>query len=201
MPRNGYKKISSDEDDTEEPSFVSLLLFQWMNVIFKTGSERTLTQTDFLPLSKENSTCFVTENLRTNWNKEISNCAENGKKPKLWKSIMKLLTKKDAIIIVFFGVSFSLCRVLQPLILGYLVSTLMSDEPQKTPLLYGCVVALGLTALIGFFAMHQMEFRCEVLGINISSALKGLIYHKVSTNGKYNSKWVVHIDIVYMGIY
>ena len=191
MPRNGYKKLYTNEDDTEEPSYVSLLLFQWMNVIFKAGSEQTLNQTDFLPLSKENSTCFVTEKLRTNWDKEISNSKVNGKKPKLWKSVMKLLTIKDVIIIAVFGGFNSISRALQPLFLGYLVSTLMSAEPQKTPLRYGCSVALSLNALIACLAMHQQNYRCEVLGIKISSALKGLIYQKVSTyiSGKEKRPW------------
>ncbi|KAL9951147.1 hypothetical protein ACROYT_G043760 [Oculina patagonica] len=149
-----------------------------MNCIFKTGSERTLNQSDFLPLSTENSTCFATEKLKTNWNKEISNYKGYGKRPKLWKSVTKLLTSKDAIIIVFTSVLNNISCVLQPLFLGYLVSALMSTEPQKNPLLYGCTLALSINALIACFSLHQQNYRCEILGIKISSALKGLIYHK-----------------------
>ena len=183
MPGNGYKKISTDEDDTGNASFFSLLLFQWMNSIFKTGSKRTINQTDFLPLSKENSACFVTGKLQGNWNKEISNCEGNGKKPKLWKSVLKLITVKETVIIVFSNALFSISRILQPLFLGYLVSALMSTEPQNNPVLYGCALALCINALIACFSMHQLDYRCEILGIKISSALKGLIYHKVSANG------------------
>ena len=60
MAKNGYKKIS-DDADTEKVSFVSLLPFRWMNIVFKKGSERALEKTDFLPLAKENTSCFVTE--------------------------------------------------------------------------------------------------------------------------------------------
>ena len=39
MAKNGYKKISSDGEETRA-GFVSFLLFHWMNGVFKTGSER-----------------------------------------------------------------------------------------------------------------------------------------------------------------
>ena len=48
MSRTAYKKISTNEDK-EIVSFVSLLFFQWMNSIFKIGSERPLDENDFIP--------------------------------------------------------------------------------------------------------------------------------------------------------
>jgi len=52
MAKNGYKKIS-DDADTEKVSFVSPLLFRWMNIVFKKGSERALEKTDFYHLQKK----------------------------------------------------------------------------------------------------------------------------------------------------
>ena len=92
MARNGYNKISPSEDK-ESVSFVSLLFFQWMNGIFKTGSERPLDENDFLPLSKENSASFLTDQLQANWNKEKTKCDRNQKRPKLWKSVIVDLGK------------------------------------------------------------------------------------------------------------
>ena len=75
MARPGYKKISTNEEK-EAVSFVSLLLFQWMNSIFKIGSERPLDKNDFLSLSKENSASFLTDQLQENWNKEKTSATE-----------------------------------------------------------------------------------------------------------------------------
>ena len=181
MARKGYSKISPSEDK-QSVSFVSLLFFQWMNSIFKTGSERPLVENDFLPLSKENSASFLTDQLQANWNKEKTKCNKNEKRPKLWKCVMKLISVKDAIIIVFTSALRSVSSVLQPLLLGYLISILMSSEPHKDYPLYGCTLALCINSVIGALSMHQHEYRCELLGIRISCALKGLIYSKVSTN-------------------
>ena len=181
MARKGYSKISPSEDK-ESVSFLSLLFFQWMNSIFKTGSERPLVENDFLPLSKENSASFLTDQLEANWNKENTKCNKTQKRPKLWKCVLKLISVKDAIIIVFTSALRSVSSVLQPLLLGYLISILMSSEPHRDYPLYGCTLALCTNSVTGALCMHHYDYRCELLGIRISSALKGLIYSKVSTN-------------------
>ena len=181
MARNDYNKISPSEDK-ERVSFVSLLFFQWMNSIFKTGSERPLDENDFLPLSKENSATFLTDRLQANWNKEKAKCSRSQKRPKLWKSVINFLTIKDAMIIVFANTLYSISILLQPLLLGNFISILMSAEPQKDNLIYGCAVALCINSLVGAFGAHHFSYRSELLGIRLSCALKGLVYHKVSKN-------------------
>jgi len=182
MAKKGYNRISSSEDE-KGVSFVSLLFFQWMNSIFKIGSERPLDENDLLPLSKENSSTFLTNQLQANWNKERATCNRNKNRPRLWKCVIKLISVKDAIIIVSTNTLRSISTLLQPLLLGYLISILMSSEPQKDNLLYGCTLALGINPIIGALGMHHYDYRCELLGIRISCALKGLIYYKVSKNG------------------
>ena len=81
MERNGYKKITSDAG-TKKASFVSLLFFQWMNNVFKTGSERALQENDFLPLPEDNTSSFVITSLQAKWEKEQTKCKENVEKPR-----------------------------------------------------------------------------------------------------------------------
>ena len=181
MARKGYNKISSSEDK-ERVSYGSLLFFQWMTSIFKIGSERPLNENDFLPLSKENSASFLTDQLQRNWNKEKAKCNTNEKRPKLWRSVINLLSVRDAMVIGFTSALLAISRLLQPLLLGYFISILMSAKPQKDNLLYGCALALCINAFMRALSMHHHDYRCELLGIRFSCALKGLIYHKVSTN-------------------
>ena len=107
MARNGYKKISNDAD-TESVSFMSLLFFHWMNGVFKTGSERALEENDFLPLAKENTSCSNIEHLQAKWNDEKTKCKGIGKKPKLWKSVLKMVSVKDVMILILTSALFHL---------------------------------------------------------------------------------------------
>ena len=182
MTRNGYKRIST-RGDVRNVSFVSLLFFQWMNNVFKTGNERTLEKDDFLPLSEENFTRTVTYQLQTKWNKEITKCNSNVKGPKLWKSVLKMLSVNEGMFIIFTGMVYLTGNLLQPLFLGYLISALTSTpEPQKNLYLYGCALAMGMNALISTLNRHQFKYRCELLSIRIRSSIKGLVYVKVSPN-------------------
>lgn len=180
MPeRSGYKKIAT-ENGEEKINFLSLLFFQWMNNVIKTGSERTLEESDFLPLSKENTTRTVSEQLQTKWNDEIKKCKQNGQSPKLWKSVMKMVSAKELFTITLTGFLDSCCRILQPLFLGYLISTLgTAEEPRANPLLYVCAVAMAFNAFMKSMGMQQFSFKNEILGVRFSSAIKSIIYRKV----------------------
>ena len=160
-------------------SFFSTLLFQWMNISLKTGSERAIYENDLFPLEEENTTRFLTERLRANWTKETANSKRQDIWPRLWKSVLRMLTKKDLVLLFTAGIFWTICRVLQPLLLGFLIKSLMTAEPHNMYFLYGSASALGVNELICCLSMHQFGYRCEVLGIRISSALKGLVYMKV----------------------
>ena len=179
MERNGYKKNTNDTN-TEKLSIVSLLLFRWMDNVFKTGNEQTLDENDFLPLSEKNTTCFVTEQLQLKWDEEITDCKGKGKKPRLWKCVMKMLSVKDVIFLFFNWFIHAFCCILEPLLLGYFMASLFSAESQRLYRLYGCALAMVITVLMRSLSGNQVAYRCELLAIRISSALKGLIYIKVS---------------------
>ena len=178
-PKGGYRRISGDDD--KKVSFSSSLFFCWMNGVLKKGSQRPLDQNDFLPLSEENSSRFVTDRLRKSWESEKRHCKMNGKRPKLWKSVFDMLSVKDVIIILTGNILSTTSRLLFPLFLGYLVSKLMSTEAENTYQLYACALAMCLNGLIGGLGMHQQDYRCETLGIKMGSALRGLVYQKVGT--------------------
>ena len=181
MATNDYKKIPNDED-AEKVSFVSLLLFQWMNSVFKTGSERALDENDFLPLSNKNTTSSVTERLQTKWNDEITNSKGKEKMPKLWKSILMMLSVKEILFVVLAGAFYVIPCLLTPSLLGYLMTILISGGQQENNL-YGCAlaVAMGVNPIVASFGFHHFSYQCELQGIRISSAIKGLVYRKVSS--------------------
>ena len=179
MKRDGYEKVSSN-GKKQNASFLSLLLFQWMNSVFKIGSKRPLEQSDFLSLPNGNVTCSIIKQLKGYWNNEITKCKADGRRPKLWKSVMKMFSFQETMFLIFTRILYSLCRTIQPLFLGYLMSSLMSTEPRTISLLYACALAMGVNALIGCLSMHHFDYKCELLGNRLSSALKGLIYLKVS---------------------
>ena len=133
MTRHGYRKISQDDEKTpQKVGFVSYVLFLWMNSVFRTGQNQVLEQSDFLPLSKENSTSFLTQNLQENWRREERKSHKTTRgRPKLWKSVIRTISFRELMILICTGIFRSFFRIPLPLLLGYLIASLMSSEPQK----------------------------------------------------------------------
>ena len=183
MAKTSYQRVTNTTQ-AENVSFLSTLLFRWMNDVLKSGNERAIDETDFLSLNEECTACFLTEQLQSKWTDETANSERHDKQPKLWKSVLKMLTTREAMILFVTATVLLFCRVLQPLLLGYLVKSLMTAELQHHFRLYGCALALGINELIGSLCWHQFDYRCEVFGIRISSAVKGLVYVKVTKKNK-----------------
>lgn len=182
----GYKKIPTDEDtnpsDSPHPAtsanFLSLLTFSWMNSIFKTGRKQALNQSDFLPLQKENRTRELTEDLQGEWNRHVQDCNKaKMKQPKLWKCILKTIPLNEILLATFFLLIESICRVSQPLVLGLLLHLLSSSDRDHV-LAYTCCWLLALSGL-STACIHYTGYRLELLGMRLSSSIKGIIYLKV----------------------
>ena len=183
MATNGYRKISSTNDSSEKVGFVSHLLLRWMNDVMVTGSQRALEERDFVALSIENATRSVTDRLEKKWKEEITNSTRKKERPKLWKSVMKTLTLGELSYVVPSGILYGIGSLVTPLLIGYLIFMLMSPETHKNHILHGSALAaaIAINTLVGSIAMQHQAYACEILGIRLSNAIKGLVYRKVST--------------------
>ena len=182
MPQRGYESVPTEED-IDQPShsttcFLSKLCICWMNSIFKAGSKRPLNQSDFLPLSDEDRTRDMTERLQEDWDRHMQECRSNGaKQPKLWKCLVRMISWEE----IFFFMSFffveSIARVTQPLVLAWIIHLLSSSETQQ-PFTYASCLLLSLSGL-STASTHFSNYRFELLGMRLRSALKGIVYLKV----------------------
>ena len=190
MSKKGYETVTTDEDDEEElpfhpmnvtsDSFFSLLTLWWMNSIFKIGSRRPLNQSDVLPLNEEDRTRDLTERLQKEWNYHVQECNDTeGKQPKMWKCVLKTISCKEILYLMSFWFIESICRVSQPLVLGLVLRLLSSTEKDRS-LTYSCCLLLALGGL-STACTHYSAYRLELLGMRLSSAIKGIVYLKVRT--------------------
>ena len=184
MAPNGYREISSTGESAEKVGFVSFLCLQWMNDVMKTGSKRTLEEGDFVPLSNENTSQSATELLDKKWKEEVANSIRKKKTPKLWKSVLRTISLREAVFVVCCDVLFAIGSLLSPLLVGHLIFMLMSPETHQNNILHGCVlaIAMAVTTLVGSLGMQHYGYAGEIMGIRLSNAVQGLVYRKVSTS-------------------
>ena len=184
MPPKGYETVSSEDKEdkaTAQPvSIFSILTFRWLNNVIKTGSERVLDTSDLLSLNEETTTRHLTESFESSWKNEAKHCNKQDRRPKLWKCAFKIISLQSGFFIGLAGFLDSVCRILQALFIGFLLSALVSSkEPHKDVLLYGCAAAMAVNSWVRSLCMHYVSYRTEVLGISLSSAIKGVVYNKV----------------------
>ena len=204
MFKKDYEKITGDDDNdssahpANSANFFSLWTFWWMNRIFRTGNQRPLNQSDFLPLNEEDRTRSLTEQLEEHWNNHIQQCnITTGRKPKLWKCVLKMISCKEALFLLSFWFIDFIYRVITPLVLGLLL-LLLSSAQRDYALVYGCCFILGLAGVVSSIT-HYSAFRSDLLGMRLSSAIKGLVYHKVGvgTYRKFSVKPLSFGAIIY----
>lgn len=152
--------------------------------MFKTGNKRPLQQSDFWPLHEEDKTCLLTEQLQSQWTKDVERGRQTGKQPKLWRTAMRVLSRKDLCIIGFAGFLDSVGRFLQPFFLGVFISTLISSSPERT-LLCSCAVLILLVVVMKSIAVHHSSFKLYVIGMRMKASLKGLIFKKILRLGQH----------------
>ena len=162
-----------------EANLISYLLFWWTNDLFKTGNQRPLQQSDFWPLHEEDQTSGLTKRLQSQWSEDLNECSLTGKEPRLWKSAMKVISRKELCIISFAGLLDSVGRFLQPFFLGVFISTLMSDTPGQG-LLCGYATLMLFIVVMKSIAVHHSSFKLYVTGMRMKASLKGVIFRKVS---------------------
>ena len=187
MPSKDYEILATDENDEtrqeksshpmSSANLLSRLTFYWMNGIFKIGNKRSLDQSDFLPLHDDDRTRHLTEQLQKEWNNHVQECNSTAdKQPELWKCVLRTISLKEILYLLSYWFAESICRVSQPLVLGLLLRLLSSTEMNRT-LTYACCLLLALAGL-STACRHYSGYRFDLLGMRLSSALRGIIYLK-----------------------
>lgn len=193
MTKKGYRKVpgqeTADEHELHHPlstaNFLSIVTFWWMNGVFRKGTERPLDESDFLPLHEKDRTRDLTERLQKQWNNDVAKCNEDGTKPKLWKSVVKIISFKELCISWSLLLLESVGRVMQPLLIGILVHFLRSGNEDGVTL-YVCAGLMTFNGLV-YILSNYSGFHLELIGMKLRSALQGLIYLKVGVGFILNS--------------
>lgn len=165
----------------ERAGVLSRLSFCWMNSIMKIGSKRVLDACDLYPLLDEDRSKELTEKLDQKWNEERHNSHLKGREARLTRSLMKILSWSEYAMLIFSLFIGTACNVLQPLLLGLLLSQLLSSGDYRgDPWVYLFSGGLCISALLRSVVMNQFHAKAQLLGMRWRCATIGLIYKKVS---------------------
>lgn len=188
MPVKGrYHKLFNEPEmasttHREKKSILSLLSFYWITETFKTGYSRPLEQWDLLPIEEQSKTKVLTEKLQGLWHEERRASQRCGKIPRLWRCVLKMFRAKEIFNVFVLRTIEISCGILRVLLLGVILSTLTSANEDNT-MMYVSAVLLGVVSIGQSLVMHLRCWMNETQGAKLCSALKGIVYSKITLVG------------------
>ena len=167
----------------EKAGILSRLTFCWMGSVLKIGYRRAMECSDLYPLLEEDKARTLTEHLDDLWHKEVREFHISGKQPSLLRAMRKVFSWTEYTLLsiaLFLGIA---CNILKPLLLGLLISMLLSvgksTSDEELQWLYTYAGTICVAALLQVLALHQYQYKVHILGMRWRAAVVGLLYKKV----------------------
>ncbi|GAB1599293.1 hypothetical protein Ahia01_000206500, partial [Argonauta hians] len=148
-------------------NFLSKLFFCWLNPLLSLGYKKTLTQEDLFNVLNDDSSDILRERLSSEWEKEMLKLKTSGK-PSLSSAIFRTVYKRYFLWLCVVCLD-EFCKVIQPLLLGWLVAYFSpkSEVSTQQAYLYGagvvtCVLLSCISNHIFFFNVHRMGMQIRI---------------------------------------
>ena len=171
---------SDSQNPRDGANWLSIIFFWWMNDVLKLGNKRPLTEEDLFHLPEDYKADILVEEAERCWLEELKRHQSRGKKPRLWKAIVKLIPRKSGLVMIILKTLESLSFVSLPLCLWLVLKTLNDGPDLNMKFVSLYVVLLGLTSLLKALTTHHYDYLTELWGLKLKVALIGLVYKKVT---------------------
>ncbi|XP_076312434.1 ATP-binding cassette sub-family C member 4-like isoform X1 [Tachypleus tridentatus] len=175
-------KINTEEEDGnpnpfENANFLSRILFWWVIPFFLKGSNKELEEEDLYNNCDSDSSERLGDILQREWNKEIGKL-KAGKKPSLKKAVIRSFGWKYAVVAVLAFFEECVIRVLQPVMLGWVVRYFSDPTAITKEEMYLSAGGVCIMAAFYIFFHHPYFFAVQRTGMRLRIASCSLVYKK-----------------------
>ena len=160
-------------------NILSILLFWWMNKILNLGSKRTLQSEDLLPLLEGDTAEILVETVVTEWKEQIQLARREGRHPKLWKAIMRVIPPKGYVTLVVLRLLSSASYIGLLLLIWFFLRFLSDSSATSTLTSSLYIVGIGAVSLVRALCFHHSDHFCELWGMRLKVSVIGIVYRKV----------------------
>ena len=161
-------------------NFLSVMLLSWMNGLLTLGNKRPLNEDDLFPVLDDCKAELLLSKAESNWLKEKEQYQLNGRKPRLWKAIFRMVPFKACLLMIVLKLLQSVTFVLLPVCLWLFLKTLNDDQNVNYASVFSYVALLGIIGVVKTFSFQHYDYITELWGLRLKVATIGLVYKKVS---------------------
>ena len=148
--------------------------------MLKQGNNRPLIEEDLFHLPEDCKAEILVEEAERYWLEELKRSQSRGKKPRLWKAMVRLIPWKSGLVMIILKTLESLSFVFLPLCLWLVLKTLNDGPDVDMKFVSKYVALMVLTSLIKALTTQHYDYLTELWALKLKVALIGLVYKKVS---------------------
>ncbi|XP_072883234.1 ATP-binding cassette sub-family C member 4 isoform X1 [Hemitrygon akajei] len=158
----------------------STVFFCWLNPLFKIGYKRRLEENDLYKVLPEDGSEKLGKELQRHWDNEVQKAQKQVRNPHLTRAILKCFWKSYIILGAFTFLE-ELVRIIQPIMLGKIVSYFENydkDDTEASKTAFGYAAGLSLCTLFLAILHHLYFFHVQRSGMKLRIAMCHMIYRK-----------------------
>jgi hypothetical protein len=158
-------------------SLPSRLFFSWANPLLKTGYNTRITDDDLWDLSEGDSAHGAYQAFQEQWQRTPSKTPRS-----IWISLLRAFGPHYLLAGVFKAVA-DVSNIAQPLLFRTLIASVMDRQRDTAPSKersFAIALVIFILLLLQTFCKNQDEFIIMQTGIRIESALRMVIYEKIT---------------------
>ena len=147
--------------------------------VLKLGSKQPLDESLLFRVDTSNRTERLVTELEREWVAEKRATAHQRTKPRLWRAMMRTISRRDYVIMALLRLCYSLTLHALLLLIWYFLRSISTGTgiSYKTSLPF--VIGIFLVTMMRTVVQSKAMFKAHVLAIRLKVAVVGLIYKKV----------------------
>ncbi|XP_048582729.1 ATP-binding cassette sub-family C member 4 isoform X2 [Nematostella vectensis] len=145
----------------------AFLFFTWMNKTLNVGNTRRLKEEDLIPLQEKDRTEPLLQLLDDNWSVELQIAGEESRRPRLWRALLQMFSKRYCILVIGLKLLASLAGLLLAILVWFFLRSLSmtSHMDQTSAGLY--VMGITTVSLVKVFASHHSDYQSLLQGMRL----------------------------------
>lgn len=182
-----YSKLTPEAEQAtckRKKNLFSRITVGWLDETIERAIDGTLNEQNLGEVLDMKSTEETTDRLEDEWKREVEIASEAGKRPKLWKAVVRSVDPSVIIRTCVYGILDSTGRILQAVSLSLILSELALGS--RASMVSLCLYASSMTFffLIEHLCRNEQYHHGLLTAVHIRAALTGLIQRKVGNGNE-----------------
>ena len=164
----------------DQATFLSQLTASWINDVLKLGSKQPLEEKHLLAVGTSYQAETLVADLEREWLAEERASEQNRTKPRLWKAMMRVIPRRDYVIVALLRIFYFIAFNIFPLIVWFFLKSISTSSEISYKTTFPIIIGIALVTFIRTLCSNHGIFKMDIISTKLKVAMTGLVYKKAS---------------------